>query len=131
MSASRWKARGPPSCRDGFSATVLADPWVGKGDKAFEAGNAADRMGASSNGDDEMSTTIKVRFSGGVLKPLEELALEEGQELTVTIVALPSGSRQDWLEQTAGAWAGLVDAGKLKRDIYESRLLVSRQEPHL
>jgi predicted DNA-binding antitoxin AbrB/MazE fold protein len=78
-----------------------------------------------------MSTTIKVRFSGGVLKPLEELALEEGQELTVTIVALPSGSRQDWLEQTAGAWAGLVDAGKLKRDIYESRLLVSRQEPHL
>jgi predicted DNA-binding antitoxin AbrB/MazE fold protein len=88
-------------------------------------------MSVLSGGDGEMSTTIKVRFSDGVLKPLENLALEEGQEFTVTIMASPSCNHQDWLERTAGGWVGLIDAERLKRDIYESRLLGSRPEPRL
>lgn len=76
-------------------------------------------------------TTVKARFSGGVLKPLEALELNEGDEVTVTIVALPSSKHPDWLERTAGGWAGLVDAEKLKRDIYESRLVATRPVPRL
>ena len=50
---------------------------------------------------------------------------------TVTVVALPSKARKDWLERTAGGWVGLIDAEKLKREIYESRLVVTRPEPRL
>ena len=78
-----------------------------------------------------MNTTIRVRFSDGVLKPLERLELKEGDEVTVTISALPSRSGPDSLKRTAGGWAGLVDAEKLKRDIYESRLVTTRPEPRL
>ena len=80
---------------------------------------------------DAMGTTIKARFSGGLLKPLEPLELNEGDEVTVTVVALPSKARKDWLERTAGGWVGLIDAEKLKREIYESRLVVTRPEPRL
>ena len=76
-------------------------------------------------------TTIKARFSGGVLKPLEGLELNEGDEVTVRIVALPSKATPDCLERTAGGWAGLVNAEKLKRDIYESRLVPTRPVPRL
>lgn len=81
--------------------------------------------------EETMGTTIKARYSGGSLKPLEPLELREGDEVTVTIVALPSQPRADWLERTAGGWVGLVDAEKLKREIYESRLLAPRPEPRL
>ena len=77
-----------------------------------------------------MATTIKARFSNGVLKPLKNLDLREGEEVTVTI-SMPSTSEPDWLEKTAGAWAGLVDAEALKHEIYESRLVTSRPEPRL
>ncbi len=79
----------------------------------------------------KIGTTIKARFSGGLLRPLEPLELKEGEEVTVTIVALPSKAPKDWLERTAGGWVGLIDAKKLKREIYESRLLVTRPEPRL
>ena len=78
-----------------------------------------------------MGTTVKARFSGGVLKPLEKLELKEGDEVTVTIVALPSKARTGWLERTAGGWVGLIDAEKLKRSIYESRVLATRPVPRL
>lgn len=80
---------------------------------------------------EKMGTTIKARFSGGFLKPLEPLELKEGDEVTITIVALPSKARTDWLERTAGGWVGLIDAEKLKREIYESRLVTTRPEPRL
>lgn len=81
--------------------------------------------------DEKMSTTIKARFSKGILKPLEKLELKEGEEVTVTIVALASAAHADWLERSAGGWAGSVDAEKLKREIYESRLESTRPEPRL
>lgn len=78
-----------------------------------------------------MRTTIKARFSGGVLKPLEEVELKEGEEVTVTILGLSSKTHAGWLGQTAGGWVGLIDAEELKREIYESRLLSTRTEPRL
>jgi len=78
-----------------------------------------------------MATTIKARFSGGVLEPLEKLELMEGQEVTVTIFSLPLNTGADWLTRTAGGWAGLIDAERLKRDVSESRLVTTRPEPRL
>lgn len=78
-----------------------------------------------------MSTTIKARFSEGVLKPLGEVELKEGEEVSVTITPLPRPSGDDWLEKTAGSWVGLIDSERLKREIYESRLLANRPEPRL
>lgn len=78
-----------------------------------------------------MGTTIKARFSRGVLEPLERLELREGEEVTVTIVALPSKTHAGWVERTAGGWVGLVDAEELKRGICESRLRLTRPEPQL
>jgi hypothetical protein len=40
-------------------------------------------------------------------------------------------SAGDWLERTAGGWAGLVDAEELKREINESRSVTTRTEPQL
>ena len=78
-----------------------------------------------------MGSTIKARFSGGILKPLETLELKEGDEVTITIVSSHSKSGPDWLRRTAGGWAGLVDADELKREIYDSRLIATRTEPRL
>ncbi len=74
---------------------------------------------------------IKARFSGGVLEPLEPLKLDEGEEVTITVATSKPTARPDWLERTAGTWAGLVDAEKLIRDLYESRLLQTRPVPRL
>ena len=76
-----------------------------------------------------MSTTIRARFANGVLEPLEDPRLKEGDEVVVRIEALSSAPGLTWLEETAGGWKGLVAADDLKRRIEESRLLVTRLEP--
>ena len=78
-----------------------------------------------------MSTTIKARYSGGVLEPLEKLELTEGQEVTVTIFSLPLRIDVDFLTRTAGGWAGLIDAERLKREVNESRLVTTCPGPRL
>jgi len=78
-----------------------------------------------------VGTTIKARFSGGVLEPLEKLELREGQEVTVTILSLALKKDANWLARTAGGWAGLIDAERLKREVNESRSVMTRLEPRL
>ena len=78
-----------------------------------------------------MGTTIRARFSGGALTPLDPVGLKEGDEVTLTIESPSSPAGPDWLERTAGGWAGLIDAKELKRKVYESRLLTTRPEPRL
>lgn len=78
-----------------------------------------------------MGTTVKARFSGGGLEPLEKLDLTEGQEVTVTILDPHAKKDADWLARTAGGWVGLADAEKLKNGVRESRMLTTRPEPHL
>ncbi len=82
-------------------------------------------------GKEDMGSTIRARFSHGTLKPLEAVELREGDEVTITIVSSRPESGGDWLDRTAGGWAGLVDAEELKREIYDSRLIATRTEPRL
>ena len=79
----------------------------------------------------DMGATIKARFSGGTLKPLEATQLKEGDEVTITIVSSAAKSKSDWLERTASGWTGLVDAEELKREIADGRLIATRTEPRL
>lgn len=79
----------------------------------------------------EMGATIKARFSGGTLKPLEALELKDGDEVTITIVSSRAKPEPDWLDRTAGGWADLVDADELKQEIFKSRLVATRTEPRL
>jgi predicted DNA-binding antitoxin AbrB/MazE fold protein len=76
-----------------------------------------------------MIKTIRARFIKGMIKPLEKIDLDEGKEITVTIRAVRTHSKpKDALEATAGGWKGLVDAEKLKRNIYADRLIKTRPE---
>ncbi len=71
-----------------------------------------------------MPKTIKVKFTGGVLVPLETLDLNEGDEVLVTLDAKPVVPFEELSERSKAAaaeWAGSVDAAKLLRDIYTSR----------
>jgi hypothetical protein len=44
---------------------------------------------------------------------------------------MPLEGHADWLTHTAGGWAGLIDAERLKRAVTESRLVTTRPEPCL
>ncbi len=79
-----------------------------------------------------MSKTIRAKFSNGVIEPLEELRLTEGEEITVTIMENPTPSgKKNGFEISAGGWKGTVDAGKLIEDIYADRLISTRKAPKL
>jgi predicted DNA-binding antitoxin AbrB/MazE fold protein len=76
-----------------------------------------------------MIKTIRARFIKGMIEPLEKIDLDEGKEITVTIRAISIPKKpKDALGITAGGWKGLIDAEKLKRNIYSERLIKTRQE---
>jgi predicted DNA-binding antitoxin AbrB/MazE fold protein len=78
-----------------------------------------------------MGTTIRARFSHGVLEPLEQLNVPEGEVVTITIIRLPTTATGSGLERSAGGWKDLIDAEELKRNIYADRLISTRPEPRL
>jgi predicted DNA-binding antitoxin AbrB/MazE fold protein len=78
-----------------------------------------------------MGTTIRARFSHGVLEPLDQLDVPDGEVVTITIIRLPATTRGSGLERSAGGWKDLIDAEALKRNIYADRLLSTRPEPRL
>ena len=79
-----------------------------------------------------MSKTIKARFRNGVIEPLEEVGLKEGEEFTLTIVRLPEAEEgKDAFRDSRGGWKGLIDCEELKRNIYEDRLIRTRPEVKL
>ena len=86
-----------------------------------------------------MIESVRATYSDGVLKPRESLDLEEGAEVVVSIATgrsvdeLMNGEADDEPapDLAAGGWKGLVDGEKLKREIYESRSLVTRAEPKI
>ena len=77
-----------------------------------------------------MARTIRVRFSHGVIKPLEKVEFSEGEEFTVIIHEAPKKPKRknfrDALKATAGGWKDLIDAEELKRNIYADRLINTR-----
>ncbi len=55
--------------------------------------------------------------------------IEEGAEMTVTISEVSEkGKNGDPLDITFGSWAGLIDAEKLKKDMYADRLASTRPD---
>jgi len=78
-----------------------------------------------------MGCTIRARVKGGVLEPLEKLDLPEGEEVLITVVETPTSADREAFERSFGGWKGTIDADKLKRDIYEDRLISTRPEPKL
>ena len=75
---------------------------------------------------------FRARYSKGVLEPLEELDLEEGAEVSVSIEKAPSPKRDlEAFRRAAGGWKGNSDPEELKRMIYESRIRGSRIPPDL
>lgn len=79
-----------------------------------------------------MGKTIRAKFSKGVIIPLEKIELEEGKEITVTILDLPeSYLGEDPLDATAGAWKDLIDCDELIKNIYEGRRIATRPGPKL
>ncbi len=79
-----------------------------------------------------MSKTIKARFRNGVIEPLEEIELAEGEEFTLTIVRVPEISEEgDAFSESRGGWKGLIDCEELKRNIYADRLIHTRPEVKL
>ena len=76
--------------------------------------------------------TIKARYSKCVIEPLEKIDLEEGKEISITIINVPSVSgKRDGLAASAGGWKGLINAEELKRNIYNDRLISTRPEVKL
>ena len=78
-----------------------------------------------------MVKTVRAKFSKGVIKPLEKVDIEEGKEITITIMELPPKRKQDLFERSAGAWKGTIDAEKLIENIYADRFLSTREDPRL
>ena len=73
---------------------------------------------------------FRARFSKGVLEPLEELDLEEGAEVSVSIEETPSPKHDpEAMRAGAGGWVGQHDPEELKRMIYEARIAGSREAP--
>ena len=77
------------------------------------------------------ATTIRARYSKGVIEPLEEVDIVEGKDLIITIVEGSRESGADDFEKSAGGWEGTIDAEKLIRDIYADRLVSTRRRPQL
>ena len=74
--------------------------------------------------------SIRARYSKGVLEPLEELDLEEGAEVSVSIEETPSPKHDpEAMRAGAGGWVGQHDPEELKRMIYEARITGSREAP--
>ena len=73
-----------------------------------------------------MGRTFKARFSKGVIKPLEKVDVDEGKEITVTIVDLPAKLTEYAFARSAGKWKGTIDAEKLIKNIYADRLTSTR-----
>jgi len=78
-----------------------------------------------------MGRTIRARVKGGVLEPLEKTDLPEGKEVLITVISVAEDPDREAFLRSAGSWKGLIDADKLIHDIYEDRLLNTREEPKL
>ena len=77
--------------------------------------------------------TIRARYAGGVLEPLEALDLEDGAEVSVAIEEkLPADEAEAAFWRSAGSWKGNHDdPDELIRMLYESRIRGSREPPDL
>ena len=79
-----------------------------------------------------MARSVRATYRDGVLEPSEDLDLDDGDVVVVTI----SGRRVteedlELMRSSFGAWKGKIDAEKLISEIYEARLTGSRNADEL
>lgn len=87
---------------------------------------------------DDMLREVKARFSNGKLEPLEDLALSEGDEVTILVRRPPNkeavmaliktksrrtGDEPDGFDRAAGAWKGTLDFDAFLADVHARRKL--------
>ncbi|MBU1627663.1 antitoxin family protein [bacterium] len=76
--------------------------------------------------------TIKVRFSNGVLEPLNKVDIPEGKVLIISIIGEPNKSDKkkfvEGINASFEGWKDLVDCDELKKNIYNDRLISTRPE---
>jgi predicted DNA-binding antitoxin AbrB/MazE fold protein len=78
-----------------------------------------------------MTTTIRARIKGGVIEPLEQVDLPEGQDILVTILTAPSVADIEVFHLSAGRWQGTFEPETLIEKIYADRLVSTRSAPIL
>ena len=78
-----------------------------------------------------MTGTIRARIKGGVIEPLEQMDLPEGQEVMITILTVPTVTDHEAFQRSAGQWKGTLDAEKLIHNIYADRVVLTRPIPTL
>jgi predicted DNA-binding antitoxin AbrB/MazE fold protein len=77
-----------------------------------------------------MVREIKGKYSKGVIHPLEELDLKEGEEVVITVkeTIIPDRASEEAFRRAAGSWEGALDFDAFLRDLYNSR---RRQSPEV
>jgi predicted DNA-binding antitoxin AbrB/MazE fold protein len=75
-----------------------------------------------------MFREIRARFSQGKIEPSEELELEEGEEVVITVQKFRKPSEaKGAIERTAGAWKGTLDFDAYLEDLYRARRSQGRE----
>ena len=72
---------------------------------------------------------VRARYEDGVLKPLEELRLQDRQEVLITLQDTPASRDPEAMRAAIGAWAHREDGEDLIRLLYEARISGSRTPP--
>jgi predicted DNA-binding antitoxin AbrB/MazE fold protein len=65
--------------------------------------------------------TIRAKFTNGKIEPLENVDLEEGEEVLVTLELEGTATSRKALVRTAGAWKGSIDFDAYLKDLYAAR----------
>ena len=68
-----------------------------------------------------MGKEIKARFYRGKIELLENVELEEGDEVFVTLELEGKATSKKVLVRTAGAWKGSIDFDEYLKDLYAAR----------
>lgn len=74
-----------------------------------------------------MGGAIRARVKGGVFEPLEKTDLPEGKEVLITVLNVTEDTDDEAFLRSAGSWEGLIDADEFIREVYEGRILRSRE----
>lgn len=75
-----------------------------------------------------MAETIRAIYKNGKFEPSDHVSLHDGDEV---ILSISPAQKEDTFEQAAGTWENIVDCDQLTKNIYDSRLIETRQEPKL
>ena len=78
-----------------------------------------------------MLKTIRAKFVGGALRPVERLELAEGSEIMITLDVKAEEADDDGgdrFRSAIGAWKGTHDPEELLRNIYSDRLTGSKRD---